>query len=182
MDFVAFSHRIKLIPPMNSLIATSDIQRGESSFRWIISHATSSHQDYGPGLIAVRVDAGIVTLLREFLGSLNDIVVRGRAMAQLQWLGARVEFLRENEDELESGRALAGLQENTALILETGADLPTSCLTGCDMLTECDAFNMIRVSGRFAPEVYASARIKNTSIEVESKNDLWPLIEAAFPV
>jgi hypothetical protein len=181
MDVASFTHRIKLTITMSNFTTRSNLIPADSSFRWIISHATSFHPDYGPDLIAVRIDAQTVTLLREFLDNLHHIVVRGRAMARLQWLGARVEFLREAEEALEPGGALDSLSEDAALILPPGVELPASCLAGYDMRSECDSFTMLRVSEQFDPEVFSSARIKHTGIEVESKHDLWPMIDAAFP-
>lgn len=166
---------------MNNITAAPDTSRADFDFRWIVSHATSSHPSYGPDLIAIRIDARTVTLLHEFLGSLHHIVVRGRAMTRLQWLGAHVEFLQEQENELEPGGALDGLGEDNALILPHGAELPSSCLNGYDIRSECDSFTMLRISEQFDPEVFASSRIKHTPIEVESTHDLWPLIDAAFP-
>ena len=181
MDVACFIHRIKLTITMSNLTTSSDLIPADSNFRWIISHATSSHADYGPDLIAVRVDARTVTLLREFLDNLHHIVVRGSAMARLQWLGAHVKFLRAPEVVLEPGGALDSLSEDTALILPPGVELPASCLDGYDIRSECDSFTMQRVSGQFDPEVYSTARIKHTGIEIESKQDLWPIITAAFP-
>lgn len=166
---------------MSNSTDSPDTKQSDTSFRWIISHATSSHPDLGPDLIAVRVNAYTVELLREFLGSLHHIVVRGSAMARLQWLGAHVEFLRAPEEALEPGGVLDGLSEDAALILAQGAELPASCLDGYDIRSECESFTMLRVSEQFDPEVYSTARIKHTGIEIESKHDLWPLIDAAFP-
>ncbi len=167
---------------MNNPTTSTSATSYASSFRWIISHATSSNPNYGPDLIAVRVDSLTVTLIREFLENLQDIVVRGRAMARLQWLGAYIEFLQANEIELEPGGMLDGLDEDNALILPPGVELPASCLIAGDMQSECDSFTMLRISEEFNSEVFASSRIKYTSIEIESKQDLWPLINAAFPL
>ena len=181
MDVAIFTHRIKLTITMSNFTNSSNLIPANSSFRWIVSHATSSHPDFGPDLIAVRVDAHTVMLLREFLDNLHHIVVRGNAMARLQWLGAHVEFLRAPEEALEPGGELDGLSEDTALILPPGAELPASCLDGYDIRSECESFTMLRVSERFDPEVYSTARIKHTGIEIESKHDLWPSIDGAFP-
>ncbi len=181
MDVASFTHRIKLTNLMSNLTARSNLIPADSSFRWIVSHVTSSHPAFGPDLIAVRVDAHTVTLLREFLDNLHQIVVRGSAMARLQWLGAYIEYLHAPEEALEPGGELDGLSEDTALILPPGVDLPASCLDGYDIRSECDSFTMLRVSEQFDPEVYSTARIKHTGIEIESKQDLWPIIDAAFP-
>lgn len=181
MDVASFTHRIKLTITMSNFTIPSNLIPADTNFRWIVSHATSSHPDFGPDLIAVRVDARTVTLLREFLDNLHHIVVRGSAMARLQWLGANVEFLSEPEDELEPGNLFYELSENTALILPLGADLPPSPQNDDGFRSECDSFTMLRVNEQFSPQVFASARIKHTGIEIESKHDLWPLIDAAFP-
>jgi len=177
-----------IFPDSNQLInlrmsyptTTTDTNETDSNFRWIISYARSSHPDYGPDLIAVRVDVRTVTLIREFLVSLHNIVARGSTMARVQWLGAHVQFLQEQENELRPGGALVGLDEHNALILPPGNDLPASCLNGSEIRSECDALTMLRVSDQFDSEVFASSRIKHTPIEVESRHNIWPLIDAAF--
>lgn len=159
---------------------TSNNPQNDSDYRWIVSHATSSNPDYGPDLIAVRIDARTAGIQREYLETLHSMVVSGRAMARIQWLGACVEFLREVEQELEPGGLFADLCEDAPLLLPAGTELPQSCFDQ-DMRAECDSFTMLQVNPQFAPEVYAMARIKHTPIEVESKHDLRPLIEKTFP-
>jgi len=179
MDASTFLNTIKLSPPMSNL-KTSNRSQEESNYRWIVSHATSSHPDYGPDLIAIKIDGRIAGILREQLGTLHSMVESGRSMIRIQWLGASVEFFREEESESGAGGLFADLREDAPLLLPPETELPGSCVDQ-NMCAECEAFTMLQVNPEFAPEVYALGRIKNTRVEVESKHDLWPLIQKVFP-
>ncbi len=160
---------------------TSDQIVPKAIFRWIVSSAKSFNQDYGPDLIAVRMDDFTVAMLRAFLENLSEIVARYQTVVRLQFRVGRVEFLVEDENVMCADGELGSLTEGNPIMLPPGVDLPRSCLEQSEDLSEFDSLTLV-IDGAFAaPRVFASARIKHTTIEVESTQDLWPLIAASFP-